>query len=146
VGGYYQSSAGSYHEFGGLVVFIARRGEITFRELLQVSKPTVAMNSGLSFRKRPFPTQSRSSVAALKAVRYGFPTAGRVLSGYVLGRQVDVVETSRGCTFDCSFCSIIAMPGRQFHIVRWIRYSRTFAMPDHGVRTIFLVPIILPLT
>ena len=42
--------------------------------------------------------------------------AARVLSGYtLLGRQVDVVETSRGCTFDCSFCSIIEMRGRNFH-------------------------------
>src|SRR5581483_5287498 len=40
----------------------------------------------------------------------------RVLKGYtLLGRQVDVVETSRGCTFDCSFCSIIEMRGRNFH-------------------------------
>ena len=40
----------------------------------------------------------------------------RVLGGYtLLGRPVDVVETSRGCTFDCSFCSIIEMRGRNFH-------------------------------
>ena len=40
----------------------------------------------------------------------------RVLGGYtLLGRSVDVVETSRGCTFDCSFCSIIEMRGRNFH-------------------------------
>jgi len=39
-----------------------------------------------------------------------------VLAGYtMLGRPVDVVETSRGCTFDCSFCSIIEMRGRNFH-------------------------------
>ena len=39
--------------------------------------------------------------------------AARVLTGYTaLGRQIDVVETSRGCTFDCSFCSIIAMRGQ----------------------------------
>ena len=42
--------------------------------------------------------------------------AARVLSGYtMLGRQVDVIETSRGCTYDCSFCSIIEMRGRNFH-------------------------------
>ena len=42
--------------------------------------------------------------------------AARVLSGYtMLGRGVDVVETSRGCTYDCSFCSIIEMRGRNFH-------------------------------
>jgi hypothetical protein len=46
------------------------------------------------------------------------PPAGprACLRGYTLvGRQVDVVETSRGCTFDCSFCSIIEMRGRNFH-------------------------------
>ena len=33
----------------------------------------------------------------------------------LLGRPIDVVETSRGCTYDCSFCSIIEMRGRNFH-------------------------------
>ncbi len=33
----------------------------------------------------------------------------------MMGRQVDVIETSRGCTFDCGFCSIIEMRGRNFH-------------------------------
>ena len=42
--------------------------------------------------------------------------AARVLGGYTfIGRPIDVVETSRGCTFDCSFCSIIEMRGRNFH-------------------------------
>jgi anaerobic magnesium-protoporphyrin IX monomethyl ester cyclase len=41
--------------------------------------------------------------------------SARVLSGYtMLGRQIDVIETSRGCTFDCSFCSIVEMRGRNF--------------------------------
>jgi anaerobic magnesium-protoporphyrin IX monomethyl ester cyclase len=50
------------------------------------------------------------------------------------------VETSRGCTFDCSFCSIIEMRGRNFHpfpierVLADIADART-----HGARTIFLV-------
>ena len=67
--------------------------------------------------------------------------AARVLQGYtLLGRQVDVVETSRGCTYDCSFCSIIEMRGRNFHtysfdrVLADIRDARA-----HGARTIFLV-------
>jgi radical SAM superfamily enzyme YgiQ (UPF0313 family) len=67
--------------------------------------------------------------------------AARVLTGYTaLGRQIDVVETSRGCTFDRSFCSIIAMRGRNFHpyavdrVLADIRDAR-----DHGARAIFLV-------
>jgi anaerobic magnesium-protoporphyrin IX monomethyl ester cyclase len=53
---------------------------------------------------------------------------------------VDVVETSRGCTFDCSFCSIVAMRGRNFHawsmdrVLADVRDAR-----DRGARAIFLV-------
>jgi radical SAM superfamily enzyme YgiQ (UPF0313 family) len=67
--------------------------------------------------------------------------SARVLSGYtLLGRPVDVVETSRGCTFDCSFCSIIEMRGRNFH-----PYPIERALADigdarmRGARAIFLV-------
>ena len=65
----------------------------------------------------------------------------RVLSGYTMvGRQVDVVETSRGCTFDCSFCSIIEMRGRNFYpysfdrVLADIRDARA-----HGARSIFII-------
>jgi radical SAM superfamily enzyme YgiQ (UPF0313 family) len=58
----------------------------------------------------------------------------------MLGRQVDVVETSRGCTYDCSFCSIIEMRGRNFHrfpiprVLDDIRDARA-----RGARAIFFV-------
>jgi len=67
--------------------------------------------------------------------------AARALSGYTLmGRPIDVVETSRGCTYDCSFCSIIEMRGRNFHtwsidrVVEDIRDAH-----ERGARVIFLV-------
>jgi radical SAM superfamily enzyme YgiQ (UPF0313 family) len=67
--------------------------------------------------------------------------AARVLRGYtILGRQVDVVETSRGCTFDCSFCSIIEMRGRNFHRFGFERVLADIAdARAHGARSIFLV-------
>jgi radical SAM superfamily enzyme YgiQ (UPF0313 family) len=67
--------------------------------------------------------------------------SARVLSGYtMMGRTVDVVETSRGCTFDCSFCSIIEMRGRNFH-----RFPIPRVLDDiadaraRGARAIFFV-------
>jgi anaerobic magnesium-protoporphyrin IX monomethyl ester cyclase len=65
----------------------------------------------------------------------------RVLTGYtMLGRPVDVVETSRGCTFDCSFCSIVEMRGRNFHpfAIERVLADITDAR-SHGARAIFLV-------
>jgi len=65
----------------------------------------------------------------------------RVLRGYtLLGRNVDVVETSRGCTYDCSFCSIIEMRGRNFHPFPIDRVIADIAdARAHGAEAIFLV-------
>jgi anaerobic magnesium-protoporphyrin IX monomethyl ester cyclase len=69
----------------------------------------------------------------------------RVLSGYtLLGRQVDVIETSRGCTFDCSFCSIICsiieMRGRNFHAYSFERVLADIRdARDRGARSLFIV-------
>src|SRR5262249_60749039 len=65
----------------------------------------------------------------------------RVLRGYtLLGKRVDVVETSRGCTFDCSFCSIIEMRGRNFHTYSFDRVLADIRdARDYGARAIFIV-------
>jgi hypothetical protein len=58
----------------------------------------------------------------------------------MLGRPIDVVETSRGCTFDCSFCSIIEMRGRNFHVFPLERVLADIAdARRRGARTIFFV-------
>ena len=65
----------------------------------------------------------------------------RVLSGYTfLGRPVDVIETSRGCTYDCSFCSIIEMRGRNFHTFAFERVLDDIRdAVAHGARALFIV-------
>ena len=58
----------------------------------------------------------------------------------MLGRQIDIVETSRGCTYDCSFCSIIEMRGRNFHTWSIARVVADIAdAKARGARAIFLV-------
>jgi anaerobic magnesium-protoporphyrin IX monomethyl ester cyclase len=126
--------------------FIVRgEGEVTFRELLRAIETGSGYEhiAGLSFRDG---TEYRHNVnrppANLSAGEIRPPSrAARALDGYtVLGRTADVVETSRGCTFDCSFCSIIEMRGRNFftypieRVIADIRDAR-----DRGARAIFLV-------
>src|SRR5262249_31485917 len=56
------------------------------------------------------------------------------------GKPVDVIETSRGCTFDCSFCSIIEMRGRNFHTYSFDRVIADIQDAyDRGARAIFIV-------
>jgi len=120
-------------------------GEITFRELLRAieNKAGYEHIAGLSYRTgEGFSHNPDRRVSHLDSSEIKLPKrSARVLSGYtILGRQVDVIETSRGCTFDCSFCSIIEMRGRNFltysfeRVLDDIRDAR-----DHGARSIFIV-------
>jgi radical SAM superfamily enzyme YgiQ (UPF0313 family) len=148
VGGYDPSLAPEAYTGAGpaAVDFIVRgEGEATFCELLRALEAgsTPGHVAGLwyrdgdGFRRNPPRPVTRLAEGSLRLPR----RAARVLSGYtLLGRPVDVIETSRGCTFDCSFCSIIELRGRNFHafpverVLDDIRDAR-----DHGARALFLV-------
>ena len=105
----------------GVDVIVRGEGEVTFRELMRaLESGSAAVDvAGIWFRdgRRLPPQRRRGRHAARRRRRSACRTArARVLSGYtMMGRQIDVIETSRGCTFDCSFCSIIEMRGRNFH-------------------------------
>ncbi len=65
----------------------------------------------------------------------------RVLAGFTyLTKKMDVVETSRGCTLKCSFCSITNMYGRSF---RRYPIERVIAdlkqLKEDGVQTVLIV-------
>src|SRR5262245_23852382 len=147
VGGYDPSMAPEeYFANSCAADFIVRgEGEITFRELLRAMENGRRYDAiaGLSFRHdgRFFHNTERT-VHSLKDGEIRLPNRkARVLRGYtLLGKQVDVVETSRGCTFDCSFCSIIEMRGRNFHTYSFDRVLADIRDAcDHGARAIFIV-------
>ncbi len=146
VGGYDPSLAAEAYMGNTGIDFIVRgEGEITFRELLREIEGSREFSKipGLSFRTADgWAHNPERAVSSLDGEKILPPKRNaRVLQGYtMLGRQVDVIETSRGCTFDCSFCSIIEMRGRNFHtydLDRVIADIRDSAA--HGARAIFLV-------
>ena len=148
VGGYDPSLAPDAYAdpASGAADFIVRgEGELTFRELCRAVESGGGFEriAGLSFRRGDHFTHNPDRpVTGLESGEIRLPNRDvRVLRGYTMvGRQVDVVETSRGCTFDCSFCSIIEMRGRNFHtfsfdrVLADIRDARA-----HGARSVFLV-------
>jgi radical SAM superfamily enzyme YgiQ (UPF0313 family) len=147
VGGYDPSlAADAYMEEGRGIDFIVRgEGDVTFRELLRAVEGNSEFSNilGLTYCDgRAWRVNPARPVHSLDGDEVRLPNrAARVLDGYtMMGRQVDVVETSRGCTFDCGFCSIIEMRGRNFHtysfdrVIADIRDAR-----DHGARAIFIV-------
>jgi anaerobic magnesium-protoporphyrin IX monomethyl ester cyclase len=147
VGGYDPSLATEawVHPAIGVDVIVRGEGDVTFRELLRAVERGCSLEAiaGLSFRDgRSFRHNALRHAARLDTGDIRPPDRGaRVLSGYtMLGRGVDVVETSRGCTFDCSFCSIIEMRGRNFYrfpidrVIADVEDARA-----RGARTIFFV-------
>ncbi|PYV43972.1 MAG: B12-binding domain-containing radical SAM protein [Acidobacteria bacterium] len=148
VGGYDPSMAVDAYtdNSAGVVDFIVRgEGEITFRELLRAHESTGDYEhiAGLSYRKGgQFYHNPDRTVNRLEGEEIGLPNRdARVLRGYtLLGRPVDVIETSRGCTFDCSFCSIIEMRGRNFYTYTFDRVLADIRDAcAHGARAIFIV-------
>lgn len=153
VGGYDPSLAvDAYTSPDDGVDFVIRgEGEITFRDLLRALEDLKDFSAirGLSYRC-PDQPQGNSvfrhnpdrPISSLNDGQIRPPNRNaRVLSGYeFLGNPVDVIETSRGCTYDCSFCSIIEMRGRNF-----FTYSYDRVLDDirdaysHGARSIFFV-------
>ena len=145
VGGYDPSMAPEAYTCSDVDFIVRGEGEITFRELVRAIETDRGYERilGLSYREaNRFHHNSDRPVSGLDSREIRLPNRdARVLSGYtMLGRQVDVVETSRGCTFDCSFCSIIAMRGRQFHTYSFERVLEDIRdARNHGAEAIFLV-------
>jgi radical SAM superfamily enzyme YgiQ (UPF0313 family) len=147
VGGYDPSLAPEAYADPALGVdFLVRgEGELTFRELLRALEqgaPTDRIRGLWVRTPTGLAPNAPRGVARVEDGDVAPPARGaRVLTGYTfMGRQVDVVETSRGCTFDCSFCSIIEMRGRNFH-----RFPMARVIADirdaqaRGARAIFIV-------
>jgi radical SAM superfamily enzyme YgiQ (UPF0313 family) len=146
VGGYDPSLAEEAYTSTGCVDFIVRgEGEITFRELIRAIENGGSYKhiDGLTFRDGDSFCKSQDrKVSSLDSREIRPPNrSARVLSGYtMMGRTVDVVETSRGCTFDCSFCSIIEMRGRNFHTYSFDRVIADIRDAyERGARAIFIV-------
>ena len=148
-GGYDPSLAPEAYEApsAGIDFLVRGEGDLTFRELLRSlegSRPTpvdriagLSWHDGSRFRHVPARKVSRLEDGAIALPN----RSARVLSGYTfLGRPIDIVETSRGCTYDCSFCSIIEMRGRNFHTFAFDRVLADIAdARGRGARAIFIV-------
>jgi radical SAM superfamily enzyme YgiQ (UPF0313 family) len=148
-GGYDPSLAAEAYEApsSGVDFIVRGEGEHTFRSLLHALSHGTSVRGipGLCYRESaadPFTRTPAPPVTRLEDGGLALPArAARVLSGYTfLGRPIDVVETSRGCTYDCSFCSIIEMRGRNFHTFDFTRVLADIAdARGRGARAIFLV-------
>src|SRR5262249_31579237 len=145
LGGYDPSLAAEAWTDGTADFVVRGEGELTFRELLralegqgrvETIRGLVWRNGGGYVDNGPRPVNGLDNGEIRPPLR-----SARALTGYtLLGRPVDVIETSRGCTYDCSFCSIIEMRGRNFHTFTFERVLDDIRdAASHGARALFIV-------
>jgi radical SAM superfamily enzyme YgiQ (UPF0313 family) len=96
---------------------IKHEGELAFRDLIREFEngKDFSKIKNLSYNIDGMFYHNESS-GNLDLEEIQFPDrSARILKGYhAWGLPCDVIETSRGCTFDCTFCTIIKMYGRTF--------------------------------
>jgi len=146
VGGYDPSLAPEMWETAesGVDFIVTGEGDITFRELVRALEAGCVEPAieGLTYRKGDRFVRNRPRTVSHLGDEVKPPNrAARVLTNYtLLGRPIDIVETSRGCTYDCSFCSIVEMRGRNFHTWSFERVIDDIRdAKSRGARAIFLV-------
>jgi anaerobic magnesium-protoporphyrin IX monomethyl ester cyclase len=122
LGGYHATADGenilSGPDHRNIDFIIDGEGEFPFAALLR------AMNNGHDFEKVPGIMFRRNGhVVRTPRERLLFPEEiklprrdARIFQKgfHILGQPGDVIETSRGCVYDCNFCSIRSMYGKSF--------------------------------
>ena len=97
---------------------IRGEGEAALNELLLALRGSKDFRSvpGLSFRENGAIVHNpMAPPAALDALKLPDRESRLIKKGFhTFGIPADVVETSRGCTYDCNFCSISQMYGRSY--------------------------------
>jgi anaerobic magnesium-protoporphyrin IX monomethyl ester cyclase len=122
VGGYHATLMAeeiAASEEAGLIDFLVRgEGEETFRRLVNAldGKDHLADIPSLSYKDGDgFVHNPKGELLDLSTLKLPIRDKRRLTWGYhIMNRHVEVMETSRGCTRNCNFCSIRHMYGRSF--------------------------------
>ncbi len=102
----------------GIDFIIRGEGEETFRRIVRALDgkdrlddiPSLSFNNGRGFIHNP-----KGQLLDLNRIKPPIRDKRRLTWGYhIINRSVEVMETSRGCTRSCNFCSIRHMYGRSF--------------------------------
>lgn len=102
----------------GIDFIVRGEGEITFRRIVQAmaGKDRLEDIPSLSFKTSGgFVHNAQGELLDLTQIKPPIRDKRRLTWGYhIMNRSAEVMETSRGCTRSCNFCSIRHMYGRSF--------------------------------
>ena len=133
-----ESDVSNYIDF-----FIDGEGEVPFNELLKALKNGHDFDNvpGISFLKNG-KAQHNPRGLLIPPEELKIPNRNTRIykkGFHMMGMPADVIETSRGCVYDCNFCSIRNMYGKSFR-----KFSTERIIADledakkHGAKAIFI--------
>ncbi len=122
LGGYHATMAAeeiSASPEASLIDFLVRgEGEVTFRRLVNAldGRDSLAAIPSLSFKEEGcFVHNERAALCDLSSLKPPIRDERRLTRGYhFMFSNIEVLETSRGCTRNCGFCSMQHMYGRSY--------------------------------
>lgn len=130
-------------EMKNIDFLIDGEGEVPFNELVKAlaNGHEYEKVPGIAFLKNGHPViTDRSVLLEPEKIKIPDRSARIYKKGFhMMGMQADVIETSRGCVYDCNFCSIRNMYGKSFR-----KFSIDRIMTDledakrHGAKGIFI--------
>lgn len=123
---------------------IKGEGELAFAALIKsiVEKKDFDKVNGLIYRQNGSILQNpQTCLANLDELKLPDRNARIIKNGfYIFNQKADAVETSRGCVYECNFCSINNMYGKSF---RKYKFERVIAdikdAVNNGAKSIFFV-------
>ncbi|MDI6742855.1 MAG: radical SAM protein [Smithella sp.] len=129
-----------------LIDFMVRgEGEIPFRRLVNAldGRDNFADIPSLSFKQEDaFVHNKRAALCDLSSLGLPIRDQRRLTWGYhFIFNKIEVMETSRGCTRDCNFCSMRHMYGRSYRTypIERVIEDLDYICRVKKTRTIFLV-------
>ncbi len=147
LGGYHATADGEAILMGpderNVDFIIEGEGEVAFNALLRTLKTGGSLEDvpGILFRENGAVIKTkRAELLSPDLIRIPNRNARIFRKGFhLVGQPADVIETSRGCVYDCNFCSIRHMYGKSFR-----KFSDERILSDledarrHGARSIFI--------
>ncbi len=122
---------------------IRNEGEVAFNELIKAKHNGNDFKNvpNLSFIDNGSIVNNPSEVLDLDKIKPPDRNARLIRKGFHLfGHKADVVETSRGCTFNCEFCNIQSMYGKSFRKYEFERILNDIRDAQrHGAKGIFII-------
>ena len=97
---------------------IRGEGETCFNELIKglINKDDLSKTTGLCFRNNGIIINNENEcIAEINDINLPDRTSRILKKGFnIMGLQSDAIETSRGCVYNCNFCSIKKMYGNNY--------------------------------